>query len=61
MRFLKENYQIIVAVLCVLVQIYPVVFNIYHPELTQLQVFLKFWWLYVPSIVVILLLLGKEK
>lgn len=61
MRFLKENYQIIIAVLCLVIQIYPAVYNCYHPDLTKMQVFLKFYWLYIPSILVVLFVIGKQK
>lgn len=61
MKFLKENLDLIIAIVCLLIQCYPIYYNTLHPALTQMQIFNKFKWLYIPCILVIAFVTGKQK
>lgn len=52
---MKTKYKLIIcailALQCLAVGIILFVYWIYHPDLTKMQMFLKFWWLSVPSVI----------
>lgn len=48
-------YFLLCAVICLAVLI-PFIYWIRHPELTEMQVFLEWWWLYVPSLIMSILI-----
>ena len=48
---MKNNIlNIILIIVGIITTIIPFVYWITHPELTQMQIFLKFWWVYAISI-----------
>jgi len=47
MKTIKENFKIIVAIICLIGICYPLIVNFKNPEITQMQLFLKFWWFYL--------------
>lgn len=50
MKSLKENLKLIVAFICLIAMCYPVIYNFNNPEITKMQLFLKFWWLYLVGV-----------
>lgn len=50
MKQLKQNLKLIIAIICLGGICYPVIYNIMNPETTQMQLLLRFWWLYLVSI-----------
>jgi len=44
---------IIGRVLCaigIIAFLYPIAYNAYHPEITRMQILLKFWWTYIVAL-----------
>jgi len=50
MRKSKEIVFWVVFGLMVLVTVLPLIYWGFHPEMTEMQVFLKFWWVYLFTI-----------
>jgi len=44
---MKNIMNIIIIVVIIGAISIPIIYNFIHPELTRMQIFFKFWWLYI--------------
>ncbi len=50
---IKKNYKLVLSIISIVVISYPLVYNFQHPEITPMQLFLKFFWIRLPFLVVL--------
>jgi cytochrome b subunit of formate dehydrogenase len=57
---MKKFIWILVLIICGLVIFIPFVYYLQNPELTEMQIFLKFWWMDLAAVIIgVILLLNK--
>ena len=47
MKKIKENLKLFIFIICIAGSFYPIFVSLKNPELTQMQLFLKYWWLQI--------------
>lgn len=61
MKTIKENGRAILLTMCILIAGYPLVINIKNPEITQMELFLNYWWVYLICLILAALSLKFKK
>lgn len=47
MKKIKNKFRIILLIICLLGICYPLTINFINPEITQMQLLIKYYWIYI--------------